>query len=75
MSKGKGVRNFSIFVDAYGKPRIAVQLKGNYINEVRGIKGDWDQELEDEPSSRYTRVISMHPEKAPRFMPRSFFSS
>lgn len=40
--------DFYVFVDTYGKPRIAVQLKGNYINEVRGIKGGYDQELEDE---------------------------
>ena len=40
--------DFYVFVDTYGNPRIAVQLKGNYINEVRGIKGGYDQELEDE---------------------------
>lgn len=40
--------DFYVFVDNFGNPRIAVQLKGNYINEVRGIKGGVDQELESE---------------------------
>ena len=40
--------DFYVFVDSFGKPRIAVQLVGNSINEVRGIKGDGDQEIEDE---------------------------
>jgi len=40
--------DFYVFVDNYGRPRIAVQLRGNSISEVRGIKGGSDQELEDE---------------------------
>lgn len=40
--------DFYVFVDNFGKPRIAVQLIRDRINEVRGIAGGNDQELENE---------------------------
>lgn len=40
--------DFYVFVDNFNKPHVAVQLVGERINEVRGIKGGGDQEIEDE---------------------------
>jgi hypothetical protein len=40
--------DFYVFVDGKGNPRIAVKFSGNIIEEVRGIKGAGDQEIEDE---------------------------
>lgn len=40
--------DFYVFVDNFGTPRIAVQLIRERINEVRGIAGGNDQEIENE---------------------------
>lgn len=40
--------DFYVFVDYQNNPHIAVKMTGNKIEEVRGIKGDSDQEIEDD---------------------------
>ncbi len=40
--------DFYIFIDNDNKPHIAVKMKGNTIDEVRGISGGSNQELEDD---------------------------
>lgn len=40
--------DFFVFVDNENKPHIAVKMKGNRIDEVRGIKNDFAQELEED---------------------------
>ncbi len=40
--------DFYVFIDNDNKPHIAVKMKGNTIDEVRGISGGSNQELETE---------------------------
>ena len=40
--------DFYVFVDAYGKPHLAVKMTDDEIDEVRGIKNGADQEIEEE---------------------------
>ena len=40
--------DFYVFVDNFNKPHIAVKMKGNMIDEVRGILDELNQELEPE---------------------------
>ena len=40
--------DFYVFVDNKGKPRIAVKMTGNELDEIRGLKNDSSQEIEDE---------------------------
>lgn len=41
-------REFYVFVDNGKRPHVAVAVKDGVIEEVRGIKGEGDQEIEDE---------------------------
>lgn len=40
--------DFYVFVDNNGRPRIAVKMTGNELDEIRGLKNDSSQEIEDE---------------------------
>jgi len=40
--------DFYVFVDEYKIPHIAIKMNGDSIDELRGIKGGVDQEIEDE---------------------------
>ncbi len=40
--------DFYVFVDNNGKPRIAVKMTGNELDEIRGLKNNSSQEIEDE---------------------------
>jgi len=44
---GEG-REFYVFVDNGKRPHVAVAISGGKIDEVRGVKGEADQEIEDE---------------------------
>lgn len=39
---------FYVFVDFKGKPHIAVSIDNGTLREIRGVKGESDQEIEDE---------------------------
>lgn len=41
-------REFLVFVDNFNMPHIAVSINDGELEEVRGIKGNQDQEIEDE---------------------------
>ena len=40
--------DFYVFIDNDNKPRVAIKMNGNEIDEVRGLKNDNAQELEDD---------------------------
>ncbi|MBP3344611.1 MAG: hypothetical protein J6K97_00210 [Clostridia bacterium] len=40
--------DFFVFVDNEGKPRVAIKMNGNQVDEVRGIAGGQEQALEEE---------------------------